>query len=346
MTEFEKFPSIKNFHTLNKYVRRRFNAEMRPIIRYRPKIKVHGTNAGIRITPNGEVVAQKRTSDLGGDVENVGFSAWVQSNSDYWSSLKKDERIVVFGEWAGPGVQKGVACSQLENKMFFVFALLFNGETMLVDPSIIEKVMGEDIPDDVHVLPWAGEEVSLNYANTIHLQRSLDAINKAVEKIEQVDPYFDTTFNVQGTGEGLVYVPINILSEDGEHPVMFFEEEQSYKVLKREAYSEYTFKAKGEKHQVVRNKAPAQMDPEVAATIDKFLDLVVTENRLRQALTEVCGEEADITKMNDFLKWMGQDVKRECTSELEASGLEWKDVSKSVIFKCREWFISECEKLD
>jgi hypothetical protein len=44
------------------------------------------------------------------------------------------------------------------------------------------------------------------------------------------------------------------------------------------------------------------------------------------------------------MAWLGADVKKESVNELEASGLEWKQVSKAVNQYAREWFLLEIEK--
>ena len=54
-------------------------------ITYRAKIKLHGTNAGIRVTSEGEVVAQKRTQIITSKNDNAGFAGWVEQNTEYFS---------------------------------------------------------------------------------------------------------------------------------------------------------------------------------------------------------------------------------------------------------------------
>src|SRR5436305_965585 len=66
------------------------------------KIKLHGTNACVRIEPDGKVVAQKRSSDLLPPADNAGFRAWVESEESYFGRLADCTRTTyVFGEWCG-----------------------------------------------------------------------------------------------------------------------------------------------------------------------------------------------------------------------------------------------------
>lgn len=58
-----------------------------PVVTYRAKIKLHGTNAGIQITPEGEVAAQKRSQIINSQNDNAGFATWVAKNIKYFERL-------------------------------------------------------------------------------------------------------------------------------------------------------------------------------------------------------------------------------------------------------------------
>jgi hypothetical protein len=97
------------------------------------------------------------------------------------------------------------------------------------------------------------------------------------------------------------------------------------------------FKAKGEKHKVVKTKEAVQVDPEVAKSIGDFVTMFVTEARCEQGLNAI-GNVLDMKKTGDFLKWLSQDVLKESTAELEASQLTWEQVQKAVQVAGREWY--------
>ena len=115
---FIKWTSIELLHNVKRELDARNQAFK---ITYRAKVKLHGTNAGVQITPRGEVAAQKRTEIITSEADNAGFAAWVEKNVNYFSQLKGDSHITIFGEWCGSGIQRGVAISQLERKVFAVF---------------------------------------------------------------------------------------------------------------------------------------------------------------------------------------------------------------------------------
>jgi len=98
-------------------------------ITYKAKIKLHGVNSGVTIH-RGELRVQSRNIfvDEPGK-KSFGFLEWVNQSRDVffnaWKNLEgmrnKDEVFTIFGEWCGPGVQKGVAVSKVKRKFFCCF---------------------------------------------------------------------------------------------------------------------------------------------------------------------------------------------------------------------------------
>src|SRR5262245_14723988 len=70
-----------------------------PVVEYRAKVKLHGTNCAVQITPHG-IVPQSRSQLLSVDADHKGFAKWVDATSEYWRALPSG--LVVFGEWCGP----------------------------------------------------------------------------------------------------------------------------------------------------------------------------------------------------------------------------------------------------
>ena len=293
-----------------------------PFVTYRAKIKLHGTNAGVQVTPQGEVAAQKRTQIIQPNNDNAGFASWVEANIEYFRALKSDRTLTIFGEWCGSSIQKGVAISQIERKVLAVFAIQYDGVfvpgKLEVRPDKIREILPPH--EDIFVLPYYGEAITLDFGDTTQLKAAAETINKMVETVESVDPWVKATFDIEGVGEGLVMYP------------------ETDDVVIRDGYTRLMFKAKGEKHQVVRNKKAVQIDPEVAKSIDEFVNLFVTEARLQQALTEACDGKVDIKKMGQFLKWISQDIQKESSVELAAANLTWKQVNKSITTTARKWY--------
>ncbi len=333
-----KWPDIEGFHNVRKAVKA-YGDNVGPTsiahkgaIVYKSKIKLHGTNGAITLKNNGkDVFAQSRSSIIGTGNDNCGFAAWVEKNRDFFEMAPLGEVTTIFGEWCGPGVQKGVAISNIDRKIFAVFAVQVD-DKVFVDPiEIANLVRGQN--DDVIILPWGDQNtVIVDWTDETSMQKAVDIINPMVDAIDSVDPWVKEVFNVEGNGEGLVWYPISLTDTDGS--------------IDRDALSQYLFKTKGEKHKDKNlRRGAAQLDPEVVAGSAEFAELVLSEARLEQGVTEAAkGEYAD-RMIGPFLKWVSTDVNKECQDELEASGLTWKEVSKSVMNGARTWYREKIKEI-
>lgn len=340
---FVRWPSITNFHNVRRAVKDYPPlTKGKDLVTYRGKVKLHGTNAALVFDssiPNGGWEPQSRTTTLTEGMDNQGFATWARSHREALDSCGYLNGTAFFGEWAGPGVNKGCAVHQIENKIFAVFAALQTvDETLpenersldlIVEPSVLEALLAplKRKIDNIYVLPWHGPYIEVDWSlSSEDLKDTIDFINEEVAKVEACDPWVKSVFGIKGTGEGIVYYPVGHLNHLG-----------------RDNFSNLGFKAKGEKHKVVKTKRPVQVDPEKVASIAEFVDLVVTEARLEQGLQEACQGVIDIKRVGSFIGWVGKDVNKECQDELIASQLEWKDVSKPVATKAREWYQKKLE---
>lgn len=320
--------SIDLFHT----VRRTFAAvtpEGPHTVNYRAKVKLHGTNAAIHVTLDGELECQSRERIITPEDDNYGFARWVHSHREEWLRALAPG-TVVFGEWAGPGVMKGVALSKIPEKVFAVFAVLQEGEVnaLSVEPQEILTLVHRT---PCYVIPWYKDlVVTVDWDATAEaLTPVLDTINAEVRAVESCDPWVKTVFGVDGTGEGLVFYPT--MAETGQTAI--------------DAYYLRMFKAKGDEHKTVAQKAPAQADPEVAKGAEEFASLVLTEARLEQGVETTLPAGAtmryDVKRIGPFLGWISKDVVKECGPELVASGLDPKAAAKAVTDYARKWYMAK-----
>jgi hypothetical protein len=308
-------------------------------VTYRAKIKLHGTNAGVMVGPDGVVTAISRSAILTPTSDNAGFAKWVAEREKAFAAFASDKAtVVIFGEWCGPGIQKGVAVNQVKDRMLAVFALrlvapspgLAPLENFIAEPLALAGI-ARTVPG-AYVIPWfnSGEEFQVDWNETPErLQPTLDRINAHVARVEECDPWMASQFGVRGVGEGLVFYPV-----DSQH-------------LGYENFSNLCFKAKGEKHQVVAKTKPVQADPTVVASLAAFAELVVTPARLDQGVRAVNGGELkfDSKNIGAFLGWISKDILKETTAELEVSGLEQKAATQACSNRARTWYISEMKKL-
>lgn len=298
-----------------------------PTIEYRAKVKLHGTNCGVQILPNGGVVAQGRNQLLTEEKDHMGFAAWVLSNVSLFEALAEaDRHLILFGEWCGSGIQSGVSISQIGRKIFAVFAAqigdhLAEAATLITSPEAIAALVPSH--PDVHVLPWYGEPVKVSFADPA---AAAEALNAAVSAVEDNDPWVQEVFGVAGTGEGIVLYP-------------------QLASAARDDITALMFKAKGDKHRVRKSKKAVEIDPEVLRSVEAFVETFATEARFEQGLAEACPDPATMKHMGGFLKWVGQDVKKESAADLESASLEWKQVAKPLTTAARKWFMAKLAAL-
>lgn len=343
MKAFKKWNDLQQFHEVTKNLNYpRIGAALKNNdykIPYGLKVKLHGTNACVRIEPDGNVVAQKRSSDLVAPNENVGFRAWVEDNEAVFARLAQADRyIYIYGEWCGKGIQDNVACSMTPRKTFWVFAIdhvLSDGVayTRQYEPELIETSLGDEMPDTVVVVPWHSQ-VTVDFIDKMNTVVTLGKINSMVEAIGEQDPLIKQLFDVEGHGEGLVAFPLL-----GNIPGTYTAEE--------EYFSWFNFKAKSEAHRVNKTNKAAQFDPEKFASIQIFADAYCTEQRLLQGFVESVQCRKDMRLTPDFIKWVVTDIWKESKTEREVShDLDWKAVSKAISSRAVLWYKAKVQELD
>lgn len=345
---FVKFPKIVAFNAAYKNAHSYFNAtgEAIPNLQYRGKIKLHGTNAGVSFF-NEQFKPQKRTSCIDMLSDNLGFATWTTNNTAAFKQMHANIRengpelgfdlnrpVTVFGEWAGAGIQKGVALAQVKTKFFAIFAVC-NGNhddedaRLLVDPEKIRKLIGDVGLSNIDVIPWHGDALEVNMYSHASVRVAADTFNQVLAPVETVDPYVKERFGIEGPGEGFVYFPVNFCDEDG--------------FMLRSDFASYAFKSKGEKHRVNASKSAVEISPEVKKSRSEFAEYVVTEARLEQALQEGTDGELVPKNIGPFLAWINRDIKGEIEAGIVQlpDNMDWKFAGKEISAKAREWFLDK-----
>jgi hypothetical protein len=291
-----------------------------PAIEYRAKVKLHGSNCAVQITAGG-IVAQSRTSLLTPEADFKGFAAWAHRHAAYFQTLARD--LVVFGEWCGPGVEKGMAISAAPSKQFVVFAAQLAGAITFEPDEVRALVPADGAPAELNVLPWEGEAIRIDFGARAALEAAAEHLNQRVAEVEREDPWVKRALGISGLGEGLVFYPVSV---DGAPP------------RDSEHLAQLMFKAKGEKHRTAGTRTAVTVDAAVVASVDDFVALMVTESRLAQGLAAVGGRDPKLT--GRFLDWIAADVRKESAAELDVSGLTFAQVDKAIRVRARTWFLS------
>lgn len=339
--EMITWPSIEGLYNVYHYMKKEGREQ---VVIYRPKVKLDGSNAGVQLLPsdyNGfSVIPQSRNRILDTENDNLGFAKWVLSNSKFFLDLRKNadifgikDHITIFGEWCGKGVQGRTAISKIESKIFAIFAIQIGkiDAKFETDPDRIRNILFGEMSDgkhqNVYILPWEGGSYEFDFTDPQKLESSTAIINQKVNDVEECDSWVKETFGIEGLGEGVVMYPII----------------NNKTLIDKITYTDLVFKAKGEKHKVVKTKKPAQINPEQVTNIDSFIDLFVTENRLEQIAQNI--DCFDMKNTGLFIKQFTMDVYKESVVELEASGMNWKQVIKEVSDRARKWWTTKCNNI-
>lgn len=293
-----------------------------PTITFEGQVKLHGTNAAIGYDKlNDTVWCQSRSRILSSTSDNAGFWSWVNSperlevikNNFMSRKVADDEFLVVYGEWCGGSIQKGVALNELE-QMFVIFdAKIVNKD----DPEQTEYQTGFNLKENdmgiYHIAQFPTFSIDIDFNDPLSAQNTLIEHTNDVEKECPVGKYFD----VSGVGEGIVWKAPN--PKTGE-PLRF--------------------KVKGQKHSSSKVKKLAEVDPVKLASVTKFVDYALTKNRLEQAIEVVFNEnnrELDMKHTGDFVKWIDRDIFTEEQDVLLENDLTPNDVVKEINYKAVNW---------
>lgn len=221
MTTHMKFPKISGFSSAVYNINAKFGIDQLPELTYFPKIKIHGTNAGVRINPRGtgrgldsDVIAQDRREDVTSG--HYGFVEWLSVRKKTFLGIAnrvrddadEDSTVIVYGEWGGPGVQAEGAVSKIPHNVFFIFGIRVVTETedyFIHNPQVLDSYLLSR-PADIKIIPHM-TPIIINFDDPQSVSAAAEAMNAAVDQINIADPYIQSEFNITGAGEGLVFYP-------------------------------------------------------------------------------------------------------------------------------------------
>ena len=298
-----------------------------PILEFVGRVKLHGSNGAICFSPDGSFYCQSRENIIDEIKDNAGFAHWVnEEGHKIWGNVKQLDllrshlvkHIVIFGEWAGGSIQKGVAMNEL-SKRFVIFGLkvIYEDDTTeWLDSSLIDE-MPEINVYNIARIPTYDVEVDL--------ARPDKAIEKMIQMVEEVENEcpFAKSFGVSGVGEGLVF------QERGEYGFG-----NSYKV-------------KGEKHQKSKIKKLPTVDVVKMDNLQQAVETHIHEDRLQQIYDKIILTEADKVpqKIGEFVQGCISDVWEEESDSLRASDISRTDFGKASSRKCASWFQNKLKEI-
>lgn len=229
--------------------------------------------------------------------------------------------LVIYGEWAGKGINNKVAINQLD-KSFFGFSVRvkpMNKGLEFNDSNDEEREYPSTwLPIDL--VDYSSARIfNMNqfttYEHTVdfsYAEKSIIYFNEVVDDVEEECPVA-SSFGFKGVGEGVVW--------SASHNGIFF-----------------MFKTKGEKHTKSRVVRVRSVDPVKMKSREEFVNAVITEERVKKGVENGANGDYDMKSMGLILKWVMKDVHLEESDTLEASGLTSKDVSSMMAVKIKEFF--------
>lgn len=327
MAEHIAFPSIEQFRHVIREVQHRARwagtdengdsifdrTKPLPTLNFSGTVKLHGTNASV-VLDRDEIYFQSRNNIITPESDNAGFATWASNVPlEVWRSVfPTNEKVVIYGEWCGKNIQKGVAISELP-KMFVIFKILVDGKFIDFKNKNKSELMQYSIYG-IHDFPTFSIDINFNSP-----ELSQNILCELTEQVEKECPV-GKQFGVSGVGEGIVWSSTD--------PDYFG--------------SKFNFKVKGEKHSASKVKTLAAVDAEKVASLNDFASKVVTENRCLQGVGYLREQHLEVSEKStgQFLRWLFNDVMKEEIDTIESSNIDPKNVSPIVSKYGKTWFFA------
>lgn len=296
-----------------------------PTLSYEGTVKNHGTNGAICFERNEGFYVQSRERIIAPGNDNAGFAAWVHSlPTEELKCIKSNfpadwQKVAVYGEWAGQGIQKNVAISTLP-KAFYIFAARLITDNP--QDEIWLNTRDWTLPLGIHnIYKFPTFKIDINFDSP---EYSVAEINKWVLAVGDECPV-GKAFGVSGIGEGIVF---KCVTEGWESCA-------------------YWFKAKDSRHSATHVKKLATVDIEKYESEQAFISAVLDEGRLEQGFgwLKENNKAQDEKSTGDFIRWIFNDVIKECSPEMEASNIKEKDLGKLLAGPAKKWYFNRLNNL-
>lgn len=297
-------------------------------VRFEGTVKLHGTNAGVRVGPArmpGAYHAQSRNRTLTLEHDNAGFAAFALDPerrtfltylAHYVGAVNgatHTDEVVLFGEWCGPGIQKGVALNMIAERQFVLFAAAIGSADRHRYVELPEPGYCRSPSLQIRsVYDGPVDYITVDLLDPASVARAAEKLNVRTAMADKICPWTETVFGIQGVGEGWVWRPVGP-SDLRDDPDLLF-------------------KVKGPSHGERGAAKKARATPQNVEGVARFVAFAVTPERCRQAIEflEEHGHPLNMRSTGAFLKRIAEDVRAECSDELALAGLVWKDVHRAV----------------
>lgn len=343
MTTCIKFPSIDQFRSAIKNIKTQMTYDGVdeegkskfkhiydfPTLKFYGTVKLHGTNSAFRQDAYGhEILFQSRERVITPLDDNAGFATYYYAQKEslivYMNSIRTifdiadDEPLIIYGEWCGGNIQKGVAISGL-TKMFAAFAIRIGAElnTKWIRANNEDFDVAQRLDLGIYSINAFG-----HYIVDVDMNSPEIAQNELVsitDKVEQECPA-GKFFGISGIGEGVVYFCTDPEFQSGS-----------------------VFKVKGERHSASKVKTTASVDIERVNALKDLVDMIVTDNRLHQmvgVLKDKEGLDVDSKNTNAYIKLVLADCFKEELDTIIGNGFDTKSFANTASKKISRFFLN------
>ena len=285
---------------------------LKPTLNFVGTVKLHGTNCSIVKMKDGSLQFQSRGTILkAGEDQNAFFYTYggkVAELEYLFEHIQFEEYIAIYGEWCGPGINKGTAIQQLEEKMFVIFAVRIDGKWFNYRRGLPELRI-------FNIKEYKQYTITIDFNEPT---KALDLLNQYTLEVEAECPVAKA-HGVSGIGEGIVWI-CDCPEKD----------------------KTYRFKTKGDKHSMKTEKKGVSIDVEAYNSVVEFVAENLSPARLEQGLDYLTNEGfgIQIKSIGEYLKWCNRDILKECQLEIKENNLDEKMINKEVTTVARKFFMN------
>ncbi len=289
-----------------------------PSLKFVGSTKIHGTNFAMCCKKSTNTIwFQSKERIITPDFDNAGAARYF-SQFDLRSifNLVSADEVIIYGEWAGKGIQKNVGISQVDKRLIVFDVYLPETDAWL---EIAETRKFADHEKGIYnVYDYPMWDIEVDFSVPQLSQNKLVEITTSVADCCPVA----NSFGVSGIGEGVVWRCVSTGYED----------------------PKFRFKVKDDRHSASPIKKTDKVDMEKLGTSLSIAEQLTPSWRLEQMFDLACdtinGGKPELSKIPVFIKHLANDIIKEETLILQEHNLTYKDISYHVVTIARKYFIS------
>lgn len=347
MKKFISFGKIKHFEQISKDINHMakyisnnneskpiYNDNKNPVLTAIGSEKIHGTNFSVAYNNLNGIWFQSKKEIITCQHDNAGSAFFAKCNEKALISIIQnlsneykidlnENTIIIYGEWAGDGIQKKSALDKLSKKyiLFQHFKIVPFDEKKVSyweETKCNEKWIDNVEKSIYNIMNFKTYEIQIDFENpNLYLNKMIDMVN-TIEENSPVGKSFGIENNI---GEGIVF-------------------SMKYKgVLLR-------WKVKGEKHcKTIKGQYFKKVDDVKEQKKIDIANKLTPTWRLEQMFDLsndiINGGKPSIHNISNFIKMVISDIIDEESDFILKNGFEIKDIQKTINKISSKWYLQQ-----